>query len=111
MNFYERIEKLRKEKNISQKDLEIELGFSNGSISKWKKSKPTPERLQKLANFFDVSLEYLVNGGERNIDYVIRKESSETDPEVLSLIELYENASPDRRRLARIALGSPEQEP
>ncbi len=65
MNVYERVEKLRKERGISsQGKLEKELGFSNGSISKWKKSAPTPERLQKIATYFDVSLEYLLNGDE-----------------------------------------------
>lgn len=33
MTLYERIETLRKSKNISQGKLEKELGFSNGSIS------------------------------------------------------------------------------
>ena len=62
MTVFERIENLRKNKGISQGKLEKELGFSNGSISKWKTSMPTPDRLQKIANFFDVSIEYLMTG-------------------------------------------------
>ena len=38
------------------------MGFSNGSISKWKNSNPTYERLQKVANFFNVPIEYLASG-------------------------------------------------
>ena len=64
MTTFERIEALRKEKKISQGNLEKELGFSNGSISKWKKSTPTPDRLQKLATYFGVSIEYLMTGEE-----------------------------------------------
>lgn len=64
MTVFERIENLRKERNISQGKLEKELGFSNGSISKWKHSMPKPERLQKLSNYFGVSLEYLMTGIE-----------------------------------------------
>ena len=64
MTFYERLETLRKSKKISQGDLEKELGFSNGSISKWKKSQPTFDRLKKLADYFGVSVEYLQNGKE-----------------------------------------------
>ena len=45
MTFYERIEELRKTRGISQGDLEKELGFSDGSISKWKSSMPTYKRL------------------------------------------------------------------
>ena len=66
MTVFERIEKLRKEKNISQGKLEKELGFSNGSISKWRTSTPNPERLQKLATYFDVSIEYLMTGIDKN---------------------------------------------
>ena len=64
MTTFERIEALRKEKKISQGNLEKELGFSNGSISKWKKSTQTPDRLQKLATYFGVSIEYLMTGEE-----------------------------------------------
>lgn len=66
MTVFERIEKLRKEKNISQGKLEKELGFSNGSISKWKTSTPNPERLQKLATYFGVSIEYLMTGTDKD---------------------------------------------
>lgn len=76
MSLYERIEALRKERGISQGKLEKALGFSNGSVSKWKHSMPTPERLQKLAEYFGVSVDYLLGEetkkaptpeGERNI--------------------------------------------
>ena len=68
MTLYERIETLRKSKSISQGKLEKELGFSNGSISKWKNSTPTPERLQKLADYFRVTVEYLLTGEEKESD-------------------------------------------
>lgn len=60
MNMYERIEFLRRKEGISQGNLEKELGFSNGSISKWKTSTPKPERLQTLANHFGVSVDFLI---------------------------------------------------
>ena len=64
MTVYERIESLRKSSGLSQGKLEKELGFSNGSVSKWKNSTPTSERLQKLADYFNVSIDYLV--GRKN---------------------------------------------
>lgn len=66
MTFYERIESLRKSRGISQGDLEKELGFSNGSISKWKNSMPTIKRLQKLADYFEVTIGYLMDGEEKS---------------------------------------------
>lgn len=65
MTVFERIEKLRKERKISQGKLEKELGFSNGSISKWRTSTPNPERLQKLATYFGVTIEYLMTGVDK----------------------------------------------
>ena len=62
MTVFERIEQLRKAQNLSQGKLEKELGFSNGSISKWRNSTPTYERLQKVADYFGVSVEYLMTG-------------------------------------------------
>ena len=64
MTIFERIEELRKTIGISQGKLEKELGFSNGSISKWKNSTPKSDRLQKLADYFGVSVEYLMTGND-----------------------------------------------
>lgn len=74
MTIYERIESLRKSQGLSQWKLEKQLGFSNGSISKWKNSTPKVERLQKLADFFGVSVEYLMTGKEDE-----QKEKDNTD--------------------------------
>lgn len=71
MTLCERIEKLRKSRKISQGNLEKEPGFSNGSISKWKNSNPTTERLQKLADYFNVSVEYLISGEEKDNRYYL----------------------------------------
>lgn len=62
MNTYEIIKELLLEKpsirSIAQ--LERSLELSNGSISKWAKSKPSPEALTKVANFFNVTSDYLL---------------------------------------------------
>lgn len=68
MGVFERIETLRKDRKISQGKLEKDLGFSNGSVSKWKTSTPTPERLKKLADYFSVSVDYLMTGKEENAE-------------------------------------------
>ena len=75
MTMYERMEGLRKKKGVSHATLEKDLGFSNGSYSKWKNSTPNPERLQKLADYFGVSLEYLMNGEKKSVDYVVKTDN------------------------------------
>lgn len=105
MSVYERIEKLRKLRKISQGKLEKELGFSNGSISKWKSSMPNPERLKKLADYFGVSVDYLMNGEGSDIKYYINEETAETAQQIFEndkvLFDVYRSA--DKERLIEYA--------
>ena len=59
MKIYDRIRLLASEKNISIRELEIKLGFSNGLLRSWNKSTNTAS-LEKVANYFDVSVDYLL---------------------------------------------------
>ena len=45
---------------ISVAELERTLGFGNGSISKWNKQSPSVDKLNKVADYFDVSVDYLL---------------------------------------------------
>lgn len=113
MTFYERIEELRKTRGISQGDLEKELGFSNGSISKWKSSMPTYKRLQKLADYFGISTEYLTTGEEKEggETYYLNDETAKAAQEIFEnkelrmLFDIAKDADPeDLRALHSMAL-------
>ena len=103
MTVYERVESLRKERKISQGNLEKELGFSNGSISKWKTSMPKPERLQKIADYFGVSVDYLMTGKEKEGGerYYLNEETTKMaqtifeNKELRMLFDAAQDASPD----------------
>ena len=60
--FAERLLELRKEKNISQAKLAKEIGVSFSVVCYWEtdRSEPTAPNLVKLADFFNVSIDYLV---------------------------------------------------
>ena len=92
MTVYERIENLRKAEGISQGKLEKELGFSNGSISKWKTSMPTTDRLQKIADRYNVSIEYLMTGEDKSDlsdkKYYINDETAEMAEKIFHNKEL-----------------------
>lgn len=60
MTAYERIVDLCRKKGIAQTKLEKELGFSRGSIGKSKQHEMTHARLQKIADYFAVSVDYLM---------------------------------------------------
>lgn len=60
MNTYEIIKELVKQRFMTVAQLERTLDLSNGSISKWSKSKPNSEPLEKVADYLNVSTDYLL---------------------------------------------------
>lgn len=65
MNLVQRIRNLCNSKNMTFAELERVLGFSNGQIRRWENSKPGIDKIQKVADYFDVSVDYLL-GREKN---------------------------------------------
>ncbi|WP_281811619.1 helix-turn-helix domain-containing protein [Vallitalea longa] len=63
MNVLEKIQELCKEREINPSRLEIELGFGKGTLYKWSKSVPKSDKLEKVANYFKVSIDYLLDRG------------------------------------------------
>lgn len=64
-NLYNRIKKLCVKHNITITKLESELGFGSSSIKKWEKtSSPSVDKIMKVANYFDVSIDYLLGRSE-----------------------------------------------
>ncbi len=62
VDFSNNLYKLRKESKVSQQKLAEYVGVSQQSISEWEKGKiePTLSYLWKIADFFDVSIDFLV---------------------------------------------------
>lgn len=63
----ERITRLAKKQNLSVADLAIKLGLSRTSIYAWKKSSPKAETLEIVADYFGVSVDYLLNRQTPNV--------------------------------------------
>lgn len=59
--FGERLKELRTESNLSQKNLALKLGIGKSIISGWElgQNEPTLSKLIAIADFFDVSIDYL----------------------------------------------------
>ena len=62
MSTYETIKDLCKQHSIAVTALEKELGFGRGSIGKLRNGQTSAERLQKIADYFNVSTDYLLTG-------------------------------------------------
>lgn len=54
------IKSLCRERGLTIKDLERETGIGNGVIAKWSKGSPRVDTLKKVADYFGVTLDYLV---------------------------------------------------
>ncbi|MET3508429.1 helix-turn-helix domain-containing protein [Halalkalibacter oceani] len=72
----QRIASLRKQKGISQYELADRLGFSRGKLANYEQGSRQPDydTLNKIADFFDVSVDYLLGRtdnpkGHLNIAY------------------------------------------
>ncbi len=60
MTLKERIKKLANSEGLSLPKLEEELGFGGGTISRWDKSAPSADKLAKIADRYNVSVDYLL---------------------------------------------------
>lgn len=58
------IKELCKTKNMTLKDLEKSIKVANSSIRRWDKSIPNIVSVSKVAEFFNVSIDFIYYGGE-----------------------------------------------
>ena len=68
MTIGQKLKKLRSEKGITQKDLADQLRVTFQTISKWEKDENEPDlaTISRLAKFYNVSTDYLLNDDEQN---------------------------------------------
>lgn len=64
MTIKDRIKDLCVKNGITVNKLETSLGFGTGYISKLNKSTPNTKKIQMIADFFNVSVDYLMTGKE-----------------------------------------------
>ena len=65
---YEYFEKLLKEKGLTAYRISKETGVTQSTLSDWKRGRSTPktENMKKIADFLNVSVDYLMTGKEPN---------------------------------------------
>lgn len=89
MNLKERIKTLCKEKGITVNKLEKTLGFGTGYVAKLDNSIPNTAKIQLIADYFGVSLDYLMTGEKPEIPGF--------EQEHLELIELYSKLNKEQK--------------
>lgn len=84
MTLKERIKELANKRGISLPALEAELGFGNSTIVKWDKSTPNAEKLNAVAKYFGVTMDYLLNGTD---DGLSEKDKKDIAKDVNNIME------------------------
>lgn len=64
MDLKERIKELCKINGVSMNKVESDLNFGKGYISKLGKSTPNASKIRQIADYFDVTVDYLMSGKE-----------------------------------------------
>lgn len=65
---YVNISNLCRDRGISISRLEKEMGFGNATIRGWATSSPTVEKLKAVADYFQVTVDELINDKEGKHD-------------------------------------------
>ena len=61
MSTFQKIRNLANKEGLSIAELERKLNLSNGSISRWKNAAPSSKGLIAVADYFDVSVDFLLD--------------------------------------------------
>lgn len=88
----DRIKILLKEHSLTLAELERKMNFSNGSMSRWNKTTPGVDKIQKVADYFDVSTDYLLGRTEKRRYYdLTEKDEKDIAKELELMIEDLKN--------------------
>lgn len=81
VTFGERFKQLRNEKNLTQEQLANKFFLNKSSISRYERDKQVPEidLLQKFADFFEVSLDYLLGRTNNRSEVLIDTQEKADD--------------------------------
>lgn len=99
MTFFERLQSLMDSQNLNQKKLSDVIGIRQALISEWKKNGnlPSGETAIKIADYFNVSLDYLLTGEEKNNEY---------SPDEIELISNYRSLQDHDKSMLQIMVSA-----
>ena len=118
MTSVERVKAICKSKKIPISRLEKDLGYSNGYIGQLRKGVFPSDRLQQIADYLNVSTEYLLTEEEKKEDhYYLNDETAQVAQEIFenkelrALFDATRDADPeDLRALHNMALALKRKE-
>lgn len=91
---FEKIQELCAEKGTNISKLERDCGLSNATIRRWKHVTPNVETLAKVADFFGVS-----------VDYLLGRENCNLSPSAQEYAKQFEQLPEEKKQLAMAYMG------
>lgn len=117
---YEIFSKLIQERGITPYKVSKDTGVSQSTLSDWKRGVSTPkqDKLQKIADYLGVSIDYLMTGEEKDGDrYYLNDETAQVAQEIFenkelrALFDVQKNMDPeDLKALHQMALALKRKE-
>ncbi|MCM3223362.1 helix-turn-helix domain-containing protein [Bacillus cereus] len=92
MTTFDRVKKLAEEQKIPISELERKLEMGKNSLYRWKKQTPSSDTLQKVADYFNVSVDYLLGRTEKKYWELNEKDEKDIQKKLEELIEDMSNA-------------------
>ena len=83
----EKVKELAKDRGISIRKLEQTLGFADKSIFKWDENRPSIDKVEKVAKFFGVSVDYLLGNDTEDDEVVAIRKQLREKPEMRTLLD------------------------
>lgn len=85
MNAFDRVKSLADKQKISIVELEERLGFGKNSLYRWKTSAPASDKLKKVADYFNVTTDYLL--GRTDTPQFTRKDEKDVQRLLQEMID------------------------
>lgn len=98
MTLYEKIIKLCSERGIKKTELERACGLSQNSINKWSTQSPSADKVLRIAEYFGVSVDYLLgHNADNNAKQTISQSIGDNSPNNIQFVGSKNSITPNSR--------------
>ena len=88
MSLVDNIKNLCNGKNTTLAGLERELEFGQGTIRKWDSSSPSVDKLQKIADYFNVPVDYLLGNDPKEKPVLTKKDERDIKNKIDEILDM-----------------------
>lgn len=96
MSIVERVKFLANKKKISIAELERSVDLGGGTISRWDKRIPGVDKVQKVADYFNVSIDYLLG---RTNNPNVNNDDDSSNEDILIAARIREDLSEEEKEV------------